>query len=437
MRPTVSLRALLNTAVFIATLVATLALTGCSRPLGYGVLLWSEDEAAVRSGTVVSVLSESDLQDTYELRVDSAGEEFTIPRWRVRFFETLEAAEAESEEYSEVATVYARATRNALPMRRKPDNKSDNIIYRLREGEEIKIIGRDEETTNLSGLVSYWYRALTSTGVSAYVFGYELDLFDPLDPSAEFAETGSADPYLQMLIGNVWRPIYFVDMISNGAYDFELFRPEYGLFPQPDDQLLELVLPYHTIEFEYERIENVGPRKYLAVGSNLQITFNRGDELSLQYVHNERQFILAMQRVEGEIQDYIDAELERREETLERLLERGPVFTSGNYGRITLLEDHTFIWSGYERLVPAAIPAGIGTQGTVDLGLYLGTELSDEYDGAIAFKFNGNPNPVSFAYTLVPDGMRMLYVPPGDIDDVVITGSGVSSITLFFSASGG
>ncbi len=426
----------------IVILAISAALTGCSRRLGYGVLLWSEDENEITSGSVVSVVSESDLQDTYTIRpeasrIGASPVEMTVARWRVRFFQTEEDATGDAAAYQEMATVYARSLRNALPMRSDPELKMANIVYRLRDGEVVKLIGQEDEQSNLSGLVSYWYSALTETGVQAYVFGYELSLFDPLDPAAEFAESGAADPLLQLLLDNVWRPIYFVDMIVNGAYDLELFHEEYGLFPNPDERSLELVMPYHSTTFNYDAVVNVGPRKYLAEGTSLQLTFNRGNELSLQYVVDERQYVLAMQRVAGDIQDYIDAELERRSDTYQRLLDRGPAFSSGNYGRITLLEDQRFIWSGYERLVPAAIPGGLGTGGRISLDLYLGPGLADQYDGAVSFRFDGNPEPVSFVYALVPDGIRMVYVPQTEIDDFIVMGSGVSSITLFFSATGG
>ncbi len=426
----------------IVILAFAATLSGCGRRLGYGVLLWSEDEDQIASGSLVSVVSESDLQDIYVIRPEANSDEsgsgqMTVARWRVRFFEIEEDAVSAANAYQELATVYARSGRNALPMRNDPELKTGNIVYRLREGEVVKLIGREDEETDLSGLVSYWYLALTETGVEAYVFGYELSLFDPQNPDAEFAESGTVDPLPQLLLDNVWRPIYFVDMIVNGAYDLGLFHEEYGLFPNPEERSLELVMPYHSTTFNYDAVVSVGPRKYLAEGTNLQLTFNRGDELSLQYLLDGRQYILAMQRVPGNIQDYVDAELERRSDTYQRLLDRGPAFSSGNYGRITLLEDQQFIWSGYERLVPAAIPSGLGTGGRVVLDLYLGPQLVDQYDGAVSFRFDGHPHPVSFAYALVPDGIRMVYVPQNDIHDFIVMGSGVSSITLFFSTTGG
>lgn len=427
--------------ILIVILALSAILMGCSKPLGYGVLLWSEDENEIASGSLVSVVSESDLQDAYVIRIepkpgDASSVETTVTRWRVRLFETEEEATGYGASYDELATLYARSARNALPMRSDPNLGGNNIVYRLRDGEVVKLIGRADEESNLSGLVSYWYSAITETGVQAYVFGYELSLFDPLDPDAEFAESGTVDPLLQLLLGDVWRPIYFADMIVDGTYDLDLFQPKYGLFPHPEESYLELVLPYHSTTFNYSAVVNVGPRKYLAEGTTLQLTFNRGNELSLQYLVDGRQYILAMQRVALDIQDYIDAELQHRRSTYQRLLDRGPAFSSGNYGQITLFEDRRFMWSGYERLVPAAIPSGLGTGGRVVLDLYLGPALVDQFEGVVSFRFDGYAEPVTFVYTLVPDGVRMVYVPQIEIYEIVVMGNGVSSITLFFSATG-
>ena len=421
----------------ISILLAAFLVAGCGRQLGHGVLLWSPDEEALPSGSVVPVLSESNLADTYTLWRPAGNDQIEIARWRVRYFPDAEGAAAFARAYSEVAGLYARAARNALPMRSAPELKTNNITYRLRQGEVIKIVDREDEPSNLSGLQSYWYTALTDTGVRAYVFGYELELFNPLDPQAVLEESGTEDPLLELLLGEVWRPVYYVDMIRSGAYDLNVFQPEYGLFPRPEERVLELVLPYHTINFEYGAMVQVGPRKYLAEGTNLQLTFNRGDELSIQYVVDGRQFILAMQRVPGNITEYVEAELERRRSVYENLMNRGPVFSSGSYGRISLLPDQRFEWTGFDRLVPAAIPAGSGSSGTVGLDLYLAATLTNDFDGALSFRFDGRTGRVSFVYALTPDGIRMVYVPESAVDNYLVPANGLSTITLFFSATGG
>lgn len=422
-------------------LVASLLLAACAdRTVGSGVVLWSPDEELIRSGSVVTVVSESDITNTYVVEAEVLGEPLELPRWRVELFESSEEAEAYAAEYAASfdgsTTLYARATRNALPIRTEARASATNTVYRLRENEEIKLIGRSPEQVNLEGLVSFWYEALTRTGERGWVFGYTLEVYDPTDPSVVVQRGGSDDPLVDLLVQNVWRPIYFLDMISNGAIDLELFRPEYGLFPDPENRQLELVLPYHSTIFEYESITRVGPRRYLAEGTSLQLTFQRNDELSIQYRLNDQQYILALQRVPGGVQEYIDRETERRDEIYRELLETGPTYTSDNYGTLRLREDRRFEWIGYDRLVPTAVPAGARTTGRIDLGLFLSANLMQQFDGALSFIFDGATQPVSFAYTYRGDAVRLVWIQQADIDDRVVLRTAVSPLTIFMSSTG-
>jgi len=397
-------------------------------------------EETLVSGSVVSVTNESDLNDTYTIEDALLESPVTLERWRVDLYETEEEAVAAAESYSSQldgnTRLYARAGRNALPMRSEPDSLSNNIVYRLREDEVVKLIGRQSEQTDLEGLVSYWYEALTTTGVRAWVFGYTLSVYDPLDEAVVIDSGPGADPLVELLLNNVWRPIYYLDMIANGAIDLDLFKAEYGLFPDPEHHQLELVLRRHTTIFEYDDIVNVGPRKYLAEGTSLQITFQRNDELSIQYLLDGEQYLLAMQRVPGDVQEYIDAEVERRVVEYDRVLEHGPSFASDNYGELEFLPDSQFTWTGYSRLVPVAIPEGSGATGTVDLGLFLTAELMRSYDGALTFRFSANRAAASFMYTFRNDGIRLVYVPQTDITDRLVQRQSRNPLTLFFSISG-
>lgn len=272
-------------AVSALILAAVLVLSSCGgRGIGYGVLLWSPDEEAQPSGGVYTVTSQSELNNNYTL---SAGRDnsITVERWRVRLFETEEEADALAASMASVANLYAVATLNALPMRSAPDNRpQNNIVYRFAEGETLKIIGRDEETTDIGGLVSYWFQGMAEDGTTGYVFGARLRVFDPLTGVAQSTGGDDEDQYVSMLLTNVWRPIYFVDMISEGAYDLSKFQPEYGLFPDPENNQLSLVMHYHSTVFHYESITRVGPQRYLAEGTSLQLTFRQNNELSIQYL---------------------------------------------------------------------------------------------------------------------------------------------------------
>lgn len=441
-RPTACAHSTIPRFTTAALLAAIALLAGCSsRAIGHGVVLWSGDESALESGSVVAVLAESELNDSYTIAVDGTDEQLEVARWRIGFHPDEESARAEAAEYAAAfdgnTTLYARATRNALPMRSEAAPGATNTVYRLREGEQIKLIGREPEETNLEGLVSFWYEALTSTGVRGWVFGYTLEVFDPTDSSVVVQTGRSSDPLVDLLLQNVWRPIFFLDMIANGAIDLELFRPEYGLFPDPENRQLELVLPWHATIFEYEAITRVGARRYIAEGTSLQLTFQRNDELSLQYTLDDDQHVLAMQRLPGEIEEYVDAEVERREAVYEEILSRGPSFASDNYGQLTFGEDRRFRWAGYGRLVPQAIAPGSGETGAVDLGLFLSADLMQEFDGALAFHFDGSEPPASFLYAFRDGGLRLVWVPAGNIDERLVLRPTSSPLSIFMSSGTG
>ena len=428
-------------AVLLAIVVAAILVACGPSSIGTGVILWSPDESLVRSGAVVSVVSQSEITDTYRVSGAGLGEPLDVDRWRVELFSENEPAEVFAAAYRDSLdgnpSLLARATRNALPIRAEPRAAAGNTVYRLRENEEIKLIGRQPEQTNLEGLVSYWYKAMTRSGERGWVFGYTLQVFDPRSDTVVSEAGGSADPLIDLLLGNVWRPMYFVDMISNRAFDLEMFRPEYGLFPRPEDNQIELVLPAHATVFEYQRIARAAARRYVAEGTSLQLTFQRNDELNIQYSVGGRQYLIAMQRVPGEIDEYVTAELERRVTAYERLHDRGPEFASDAYGVLTLDPEERFTWMGYERLVPTAISHGAGNGGSIDLGLFLSPALRREFDGALYFRFDGAQEPVGFAYRFIEGGVRFVWIPAEDIRDRVVQRGGVSPLTVFMSATGG
>ncbi len=426
--------------VLLAPVILTVLAACAPSAIGSGVILWSPDESVVRSGSVVTVVSQSDINNTFRVSGASLREPIDLDRWRIELFTEKEAADAYAARYRDSLdgkpSLVARATRNALPMRAEPRAVTGNTIYRLRENEEIKIVGRQPEQTNIEGLVSYWYEAMTATGERGWVFGYTLRIFDPTSDTVVAEAGGSADPLIDLLLQNVWRPMYFLDMISNRAFDLETFRPEYGLFPRPENNQFELVLPAHATVFEYERIARAAARRYVAEGTSLQLNFQRNDELNIQYSLGGRQYLIAMQRVPGEIDEYVAAELERREAAYERLHGRGPELESDAYGILTLEPDERFTWMGYERLVPAAISHDAGNTGRVDLGLFLSPSLRRDFDGAVNFHFDGAQEPVAFAYRLVEGGVRFVWIPPDDIRDHIVQRTGVSPLTVFMSAAG-
>ncbi len=419
--------------------VVLMLFAGC-RPanIGYGVLLWSTDESVITSGSVVTIRSEAQIANTYIIESDALAEPLVYPMWRVERFAELPAAEQFAARYNQNLggnpALLARSVRAALPMRTSPASLATNTLYRLREGEIIKLIGRQDELTDIQGLVAYWWEALTETGERGWVFGYTLSLFDPTDPTVVIDSAAGGDPLLDLLLQNVWRPIWFVEMIRNRSIDLDVFDERYGLFPRPEDRQFELALPWHATVFEYDRVVSGGARRYVAEGTSLRFTFQRNDELSVQYTHDGRQFSQAFQRIDGEVADYIAAELGRRQARFDRFADRGPVFVSDNYGRLSFADDQRFTWTGYDRLVPRIVASGAASRGRLDLGLSVARQIAADFDGAIGFRFDGTQQSATFLYAFETGGVRLVHIPAANIEERVVMRTDGSVLTIFMSA---
>ena len=80
--------------------------------------------------------------------------------------------------------------------------------------------------------------------------------------------------------------------------------------------------------------------------------------IGLQFTDSKgRQKTETLVQLPSTIEEVISAEEERRSALLARFLMAGSVFSSSNYGDLLLLEDGTFSWTSYQRLVPSVIPS--------------------------------------------------------------------------------
>ena len=412
--------------LFLGILVASCG----NRPDAYGVVLWSEAEEGPETSTIVPISETSRAGDRliYGLESDVGSRE--IDSWRVRLFEDLDAAESFRVEYEEFATMFARANVNALPVREREDRLSP-IVYRLRDNEEMKILDRSQEQSNEAGLVDYWYRVLTQEGVEGYVFGHNLTVYDATVGIVE--EEPQVDPVLQGFLSTVWRPVYFGEMLDRGTFDLEVFSPTFGFFPDPENNRLRLVLPQYSEVFAYEEIVQVAPRRYLAEGTSLQFIVRSDSLASLQYTANGEPASLALQTLNVDTEEVIAEERERRAALYEEFLALG-ILQSSAYGTIEFFEDRVFEWRDYGRLVPNAIPDGAGRSGVVAFDTYPGQSFQGRYDGVISFYFDGTGEaPVRFLYAQSAGGVRMQYVPAGDVEENVVRRESLSPVVIFFS----
>lgn len=404
------------------------------RPIAYGVLLWTPSESELSNGQLLEITAESQLNDTYTVTTAEMEEELTLPMWRVASFQEQDGALEYANQYAPYADTFARAQRQALPVRAERDRLSPDV-YRLRENELMKVLERSEEQSNEAGFEGYWYKVLTREGIQGWAFGYFLEI---TGGASEDEATDEADQELsdvERITSNTWRPEYFREMINRNRVDLSRFRPTFGLFPDPENQEIEIVLPEHSVTYPYEEFFRAAPSRYGLEGSPVTISVRSEDRISVQYTLNGREQSRVFVLLEREIPEIIEDELARRQELWELFREQGNRLVSTAYGEIELLEGQRFTWTGYDRLTPTVIPSRAGESGTVSFPLFLADNLREEYDGAVLFTFESESAPVEvrFIYEQTGSGVRLTYVPAEDVTESIVQREAFSPIVIFFS----
>ena len=400
---------------FAGGVAIALALVSCGeRPVGTGVVLWS-DGGPVATGATVDVVEESTIEDRYLVRgaaADRSEEPVPVaPRWRVRVFSDPEQAAAFAAGYADFVDVYAYAARRGLPVRAQASATAD-IIYKLREQEVTKVIERGAELAQVGSFENYWYRVLTENGTEGFTFGEFLPLFESTgDPRADAVRLHTADPGLERVLGTAWRPEEFLSMVRRRRFDLRRLRTGYGLFPDPEVGVFRLVTAQREREFPYREIERVGDDRYVlhaagGDGSPARFTVRGNGSLAFSYVDDGRLITEVFVDLQEDVGDLIAAERARRERLFVALLRRGPLLRSGGYGAIELTAEGRFRWQGYEALVPRWVPDGLPGTGVVDFRFALGAPLRDKYDVAVTLLFDGPESAAAAEPHAVADGGR-------------------------------
>ncbi len=377
------------------------------------------------------IVSESEINGTVTL--DVAGDEnAALDAFRVYRFDERETAEIFRAEFAPYVDSYAIALRTALPVRERPDRLSARV-YRLRDGEIVKIIGRMDEPSDEAGFVDYWYEVLTREGIRGWAFGYFLELTDSAGIALQpVPDRTQVDRLLDDVTSRDWRPGYFTEMISARQVDLQLFDPRFGFFPDPEGQSFELVLPTHRKDFPYE--EYFSPRRDTIEFENTSLIIRvvSDREIVVQYNVNGQELATNFVDIDQDLEEVILAERERRDALLQEFLARGNVLVSSAYGEIALGSDGGFVWQGFERLVPRVLPGEFRGTGRLVFSLFIDDALRDRYDGALVLQLPGGSR-VSFLYTLSDGGLRTVFVPEERIENATVVGEPLTPVVVFFS----
>ncbi len=414
-------------------LILILTFSSCGKKyLGYGTLLWSDNEEIIQTGKVVTIISESDLADIYLVNDGLSEESYQIDRWRISFFEERSEAEEKAQEIIAYKTIFARNLKDGLLIREQPDINS-NRVYKMRKNQVLKVYGRMENMSTVGQYEGYWYQVLTEYGVAGYCFDHYLDIFDSSVKPEE--QVDPAQLLMESAFTGVYFPSAFVEMIEKKAIDLTLFKPQIGFFPDPENKTIKIVTNTYTLSFQWETPSLLDKRSFELADSGLEVTVFSDTRLQVRYYYQDKKVITNYVVIEN-IEDIIIAENERREGLFTALLETGTNYTSSAYGEINIGLDRNFSWRGYDRLTPQIIPGGSDGTGKIRFDKFLSPALREEYTGVITFNLRYGEEfiQINFLYSLEERKLRLTYIPENNFENKIVRKKSNSPIVIAFSA---
>jgi hypothetical protein len=427
----------------------TVILGSCTdKLLGWGILLWATEEPAVPSGTILPVYVKSNINrhwiagvpEAYRITSETGMDKFEIPLSKLELVGSKNAAQKRAEAFASLALVYGETLQDGLPIRAEPDNTARRT-YRLKMGEAVKILeeapGNPPISASGEPLAGTWYKVLTEDGSTGYCFSYRLRLFEhtggPL--TIAHAEEEQDDPDLDRLLTKTWSPESYGVMMNAGKLDLEELSRHWRFSPGQDTGIAHIFVPSVNRTFPYTAIRRDGTRAWRFEGANLQMRLRSDTVLEVQFTENGGALrTLLFVALPSDVDDLIVQETARQEERFRRIYALGPVFASTNYGTLSFTREGRFTWTGYDFLVPQVIPAAGMGNGTVSMGLFLSPELMNmnRYDGAFSLYVEGVIKPVHFLYTFDNQGLRIEYIPPANLDGVIVTRQASSPLVIYF-----
>lgn len=387
----------------------SLFLSSCSPLIGWGVLVWSADSPFIPSGTVLPVYIKSNIDHVWVVEIpkeykneNSKIDKVELPLWKLKYFNNQRKAAEWAKQFAELASVYGETMQDGLPLRSEPDNNARRV-YRLHGGQIVKILERVKGTPTMSGdtpLPGEWFKVLTDDGSEGYCFSYRLRLFKNTDGKLGSTRVNTVkpqdDPVLDSVLGKIWSPDWYKDMVDSHRIDLDNFADTWGFFPSPDTGTIQISLPKLNKSYTYTRIVAAGENSWRFDGSPVQMTLRSNNLLAVQYTDsNGEPKTLLFTTLAAKVGDLISQETERRVSLFQALFQKGPVFKSDNYGNLTFTPDGRFTWTDNTLLVPSVIPVGAQGSGTVYMRLFLGNSLMDQYDGAFSLRFDRVSSPSS------------------------------------------
>jgi len=281
---------------------------------------------------------------------------------------------------------------------------------------------------------------MADDGSTGWCFSYNLTVFDERNAPAQGALKNSSGPDSDRdnLLSRSWYPDSYRTMIESNQIDLDRVNPAWGFFPGNDSGVARIESADGVLTFPYTSIDKTSDGVYSFTGSTLTVQVRRSDAIVVQYSDKAgKPQALYFASLDTTPADIISAEQERRDELLARIKKVGPRFASTSYGALQFLSDGKFLWSGWQLLSPAVIPALSSGGGTVAISRFLAPSLNASYDGVLTFTFDQSPKGINFLYSLTPKGLKLEFVSESNIKDAVVQAQNLNPTVVFFTPDKG
>jgi len=436
----------------VPLLALAMLASGCSRTIGWGVVLWPPEGSALAYGAVVPVYFQSNITKSYAVGVPGEKAKEELELWRVELHRSSRAARRAAEASAATASLLGITARDGLLLRDKPEVGAEQV-FRLKLDQEVKLLAEVEGeavTTGSQVLEGRWYLALADDGTRGYVFSNQLLLWDVArEPRpAQGAGKQAMDAREADLYDKLWRPDYFRTMVAEGRVDLGSYHPRYGLFADLLRKQVRVERPGFSKFYNFTSIERREDGSFLLVPTGASFAFSAsGDlvftppeadippELAAAALANAPagrkpaagsvpiSFAFIEQREDP--REVMAAEERRRLSLLTDLVRDGEQFVSDTHGSLVITRSGRVTWAGHEAMSPVPIPADAGDTGSVSMDLFLSPALAAEWTGAFTFRFDGGELPaVRFAYRVTETGLELAHIDPSLVRNAVVEAPG-------------
>ncbi len=418
-------------------------LIGCSNKLGYGVVNWSLPEYNLHAGDIIPIYVKSNIEKRYIVGLNEETQvRVTIPLWQLSFFESKKEANAFKNKIEKERYRYASVKLDGLPMRKNPENTSQQV-YRLRERQTVKILWNTKNGVPVlragKPLEGEWYEVLTEDGVRGWCFSYNLDIYDEREDLSAIEDDGNLkkdkkDEKITSVLNQFWYPENYRTMINNKKVNLDKISLTWGFFPGARSGIARIELDKLKLSFRYDKVVKLRD-KYNFEGTKLYLQIRSDDLITLEFLDKQgKQHIENFVTLKNGPEEIINKEIRRRNRIIARIANTAQEFSSANFGKLKILSDGQFIWTGYNLISPAIIPQNAGSTGKVYIKHFISKKLKAKYDGVINFKFEQSKEPIIFMYELSTKGLRLEAVEKKNIKNNIVNRRSFSPVILFFAA---